>query len=59
MWSRNLDDNSNAWAGYFDHPINRHLAFYALATLNSGGARREFAVLIEHSLLFGLRLALP
>jgi len=59
MWSRNLDDDSNAWAGYFDHPINRHLAFYALATLNSGGPRGEFAALIEHSLLFGLRLALP
>jgi hypothetical protein len=59
MWSRNLDDGSNAWTGYFDHPINRHLAFYALATLNSGGPRREFAALIEHNLLLGLRLALP
>jgi hypothetical protein len=59
MWSRNLDDASNEWGAYFDHPINRHLNFYALGVLNSGGERSEFAALIERSLTIGLRLALP
>jgi hypothetical protein len=59
MWSRNLDDASNEWGAYFDHPINRHLNFYALGVINSGGPRREFAALIERSLSIGLRLALP
>jgi hypothetical protein len=59
MWSRNLDDASNEWGAYFDHPINRHLNFYALGVINSGGAQREFAALIERSLSIGLRLALP
>jgi hypothetical protein len=59
MWSRNLDDASNEWGAYFDHPINRHLNFYALGVINSGGAQREFAALIERSLTIGLRLALP
>lgn len=59
MWSRNLDDASNEWGAYFDHPINRNLNFYALGVLNTGGARREFAALIERSLSIGLRLALP
>lgn len=59
MWSRNLDDAGNEWAGYYDHPLNRHLSLYALGVVNSGGPRREFAALIEHSLSVGLRLALP
>jgi len=59
MWSRNLDDASNEWAGYYDHPLNRHLSFYTLGVINSGGPRREFAALIERSLSLGLRLALP
>jgi hypothetical protein len=59
MWSRNLDDASNEWAAYFDHPMNRHLNFYALGVINSGGAQGEFAALIERSLSIGLRLALP
>jgi hypothetical protein len=59
MWSRNLDDAGNEWAGYYDHPLNRHLSLYALGVVNSGGPRREFAALIERSLSIGLRLALP
>ncbi len=59
MWSRNLDDSSNEWAAYYDHPINRHLSLYALGVVNSGGPRREFAALIERQLQVGLRLALP
>jgi hypothetical protein len=59
MWSRNLDDSSNEWAAYNDHPLNRHLSLYALGVINSGGPRRESAALIERSLNIGLRLALP
>ena len=59
MWSRNLDDAGNEWAGYYDHPLNRHLSLYALGVINSGGPRSEFAALIERSLSIGLRLALP
>jgi hypothetical protein len=64
MWSRNLDDASNEWAGnewagYYDHPLNRHLSLYALGVINSGGPRSEFGALIERSLTVGLRLALP
>lgn len=59
MWSRNLDDGSDEFAAYFDHPLNHRLNLYALGAINSGGARREFAALIEHSLTVGLRLALP
>lgn len=59
MWSCNLDDTVNEWAGYYDHPLNRHLSLYALGVVNSGGPRREFAALIERSLSIGLRLALP
>lgn len=59
MWSRNLEDASNEWAGYFEHPLDRHLSVYALGALNDGGARREFAALIENRLQIGIRLALP
>lgn len=59
MWSRNLDDASQEWAAYYDHPVNRHLSLYALGEINTGGPRREFSALIEHSLNLGLRLALP
>ncbi len=59
MWSRNLDDAGNEWAGYYDHPLNRHLSLYALCVINNGGPRSEFAALIERSLTVGLRLALP
>ena len=59
MWSRNHDDAGNEWAGYYDHPLNRHLSLYALGVINNGGPRSEFAALVERSLSIGLRLALP
>jgi len=59
MWSRNLDDSSNEWAAYYDLPINARLSLYALGVVTDGGTRREFAALVEHSLMLGMRLALP
>jgi hypothetical protein len=59
MWSRNLNDASNEWAGFYEHPLDRRLSLYALGALNDGDARREFGALIENRLLIGIRLALP
>jgi len=59
MLSRNLDDGGNELAGYGEHAINGRLSLFALAVLNTGGPRREFASLIERGLTLGLRLALP
>lgn len=59
MLSRNLDDGSHQWAGYGEHAVNGHLSLFALASLHTGGPRRESASLLERSLTLGLRLALP
>ena len=59
MLSHNLDDGSHQWAGYGEHAVNGHLSLFVLASLNTGGPRREFAGLLERSLTLGLRLALP
>ena len=59
MLRRNLDDGGNELAGYGEHAINGRLSLFALAVLNTGGPRREFASLIERGLTLGLRLALP
>jgi len=59
MWSHNLQDGSQEWAAYFDHPLNTHLNLYALGVFNRGGAASEFADLSARSLQIGLRLVMP
>ena len=59
MMSRNLEDDSSALVGYFEHALDGRLTLFAMGVVNLGGARREFSSLIEQSFTLGLRLALP
>ncbi len=59
MFTRNLDDDSSAIAGYFEQPLDNRLVLFVMGVVNVGGPRREWSSLIENSLTLGLRLALP
>jgi hypothetical protein len=59
MMSRNIDDGSTEFTAYIEHAMNGRLTLFLLGSLDSGGSRREFGMVIERSLNLGLRLALP
>lgn len=59
MLSRNLDDGSSQLAAYGEHALSGRLTLFLLGVHNTGGARREFGMLIGQSLSLGVRLALP
>lgn len=63
MWTRDVRAAGNAWAVYYDHPVDQPagtgLNLYVLAQVNDGPARSEWAAFSRASLTLGLRLALP
>lgn len=59
MYTRNLTDGGNEFAGYGETSLNMHLSIYALAILPQGNARQEFSALFTRSVTAGLKIALP
>jgi hypothetical protein len=59
MYTRNLTDHGNEFAGYGETALNTHLSVYALAILPQGNARQEFSALFQRNVTVGLKIALP
>ncbi len=59
MYTRNLTDGGNEFAGYGETTLHPHLSIFALVVLPQGGARQEFSALFQRSVTAGLKVALP
>ncbi len=59
MYTRNLTDGGNEFAGYGETVLASHLSIYALAVLPQGNARQEFSALFQRSITLGLKTPLP
>jgi hypothetical protein len=59
MFTHNMTDDSNELSGYSEYTVNPHLSVFGQATLNSGGAQREFAQLYDRMLALGVKVVLP
>jgi len=59
MYTRNITDGGNEFAGYGETVLSTRVSIYALAVLPVGSARQEFSALFTRSLTAGLKIALP
>jgi hypothetical protein len=59
MATHNFTDDSNEMAGYCEYTINPRFTAFALGMVATGGAQREFAGLVTHTLTLGVKVALP
>ena len=59
MYTRNITDGGNEFAGYGETVLSTRVSIYALAVLPVGNARQEFSALFTRSLTAGLKIALP
>jgi hypothetical protein len=59
MLTHNMTDDSNELSGYSEYTVNPHLSVFGQATINDGGAQREFAQLFDRMFTLGVKVALP
>lgn len=59
MFTRNLDDGGNEFAGYAERHFSARISAFGLASLTTGGARSEFARLFTRSITAGIKIAIP
>lgn len=59
MYTRNITDGGNEFAGYGETVLSTRVSIFALAVLPVGNARQEFSALFTRSVTAGLKIALP
>jgi hypothetical protein len=59
MFTRNLTDGSNEFAGYGETTVHPRISLFALAVVPQGNSRQEFSALFTRSITAGLKIALP
>lgn len=59
MYTRNITDGGNEFAGYGETVLSTRVSIFALAVLPVGNARQEFSALFTRSVTAGLKFALP
>lgn len=59
MYSQNLQDGSGQLSTYLERKGPYDLTLFALAAINHGGSRREYASVWQQSCTLGLKWALP
>lgn len=59
MYTRNLTGGGNEFGGYGETVLAKQVSAYLLAVWPQGNARQESAALLQRSVTFGLKIALP
>lgn len=59
MFTRNLGDGGNEFAGYAERVLSPRVSAFCLASLTTGGERTEFARLFSRSVTAGIKIAIP